>query len=265
MSCAPEADEEGPASRSGAARRRAYRRRMAARVRRTSRLGHCCRAATARPWPVPVPSRDGSHGHAVGPWRRAGVAVPHLALISLEAASRSSRRVKTVVSSHRYDPRNDSICETLCRSHRPTWAAPHGIFNVPPYDRATSRISTSVQYVYRRAPPASARAPAEPQGRPRDPHAAARRRPDGAGVEASRPSALRGLSPADRRGAGRGPAARPPGGRSRSAARIRTIESRRHVRRIWRVPLGPSQASPPCGSHAATSRRGAVRVDHQGS
>ena len=127
----------------------------------------CChrhRPAVARP----RASRMASHGHAVGPWRRAGVAVPHLALISLEAASRSSRRVKTVVSSHRsYDPRIDSICETLCRSHRPTWAAPHGIFNVPPYDRATSRISTSVQYVYRRAPPASARAPAEPQGRPR--------------------------------------------------------------------------------------------------
>ena len=106
-------------------------------------------------------------------------------------------------------------------SHRPTWAAPHGIFNVPPYDRATSRISTSVQYVYRRAPPASARAPAEPQGRPRDPQRAGVT----ASSEASRPSALRGLSPADRRGAGRGPAARPPGGRSRSAARIRTIES----------------------------------------
>ena len=133
--CAPEADEEGPASRSGAARRRAYRRRMAARVRRTSRLGHCCRAADwrlgcHRPAVArPRASRMASHGHAVGPWRRAGVAVPHLALISLEAASRSSRRVKTVVSSHRYDPRIDSIDakRSLCRSHRPTWAAPHGV------------------------------------------------------------------------------------------------------------------------------------------
>ena len=117
---------------------------------------------------------DGSHGHAVGPWRRAGVAVPHLALISLEAASRSSRRVKTVVSSHRYDPRiGDYRCETRVNvdnaAHMPTWAAPHGIFNVPPYDRATSRISTSVQYVYRRAPPASARAPAEPRRAARAP------------------------------------------------------------------------------------------------
>ena len=78
------------------------------------RTGDCChRPAVARP----RASRMASHGHAVGPWRRAGVAVPHLALISLEAASRSSRRVKTVVSSHRYDPRIDSICETLCRSH----------------------------------------------------------------------------------------------------------------------------------------------------
>ena len=68
-------------------------------------------AATARPWAWPVPVRPGwlrRWRHAVGPWRRAGVAVPHLALISLEAASRSSRRVKTVVSSHRYDPRIDS-------------------------------------------------------------------------------------------------------------------------------------------------------------
>ena len=133
----------------------------------------CCGLETAATAPAvarPRASRMASHGHAVGPWRRAGVAVPHLALISLEAASRSSRRVKTVaVSSHRsYDEIRESIsiCETLCRSHRPTWAAPHGIFNVPPYDRATSRISTSVQYVYRRAPPASARAPAEPQAWP---------------------------------------------------------------------------------------------------
>ena len=140
----------------------------------------CCGLETRLPPPGRGPSPcvpDGSHGHAVGPWRRAGVAVPHLALISLEAASRSSRRVKTVVSSHRhrYDPRIDSRSmrnDRVCRSHRPTWAAPHGIFNVPPYDRATSRISTSVQYVYRRAPPASARAPAEPQGRPRDPQRA---------------------------------------------------------------------------------------------
>ena len=138
------------------------------------RTGDCChRPAVARP----RASRMASHGHAVGPWRRAGVAVPHLALISLEAASRSSRRVKTVVSSHRYDPRIDYRCETMCETrvnvdnaaHMPTWAAPHGIFNVPPYDRATSRISTSVQYVYRRAPPASARAPAEPRRAARAP------------------------------------------------------------------------------------------------
>ena len=72
------------------------------------RTGDCChRPAVARP----RASRMASHGHAVGPWRRAGVAVPHLALISLEAASRSSRRVKTVVSSHRYDPRIDSAID----------------------------------------------------------------------------------------------------------------------------------------------------------
>lgn len=59
------------------------------------RTGDCTATPPGRGPCVP----DGSHGHAVGPWRRAGVAVPHLALISLEAASRSSRRVKTVVSS----------------------------------------------------------------------------------------------------------------------------------------------------------------------
>ena len=144
-----------------------------------TRLGHCCRAADWRLLPPPgrgpspcVP--DGSHGHAVGPWRRAGVAVPHLALISLEAASRSSRRVKTVVSSHRsYDPRiairyAKRYAAHIGR-HGPRRMAYLMCRHMIARRRAYRRPYKSVQYVYRyidaHHPPQLAPPPSRRHGR----------------------------------------------------------------------------------------------------
>ena len=117
---------------------------------------------------------DGSHGHAVGPWRRAGVAVPHLALISLEAASRSSRRVKTVVSSHRsYDPRiairyAKRYAAHIGR-HGPRRMAYLMCRHMIARRRAYRRPYKSVQYVYRyidaHHPPQLAPPPSRRHGR----------------------------------------------------------------------------------------------------